>query len=645
MTQTQTTPHGSRDPDRRPDPDPDSGPDATQTRTQTPAQTQTQTPVRTQTNPDPSLGLGPDAIQTRTQTQTQTQTRTLRARNVKILNRPEGSGLGNTQTQTQTETQTETDLGEPRRRVQVPHYPGGWFARHKAGRAAKRMATEEAILRGAEAELVILEAEARAEMGPDDDTQHERLATTAVRDWMTRGGYLKVLTAIVAVVAAIGQKVYAETKAGFVGQIQINGFDLTPWFAPAVFDLAVAAMLHGGLRAARERLSPWPWWGGASVVAGLSIWTNTMHVGAQITGSASAGLFLMWGLYLLGEYKKIIRKREIEDSAADDFTSTDVLFTVDKRLADCAWRIARTKPLDAALDYRHKLGETRLSKRDMVILVARTYIDVYDDELYALMNPHLAARPVDAAPAGKDAKPTKARKVRWYQWTRLKRARRLAAMTAGDNVDRYLGVPVPDRRGVIVARVTYNTAQDDTPLLGAVTVKAPALPVATAAAPAAPALPAAPVVVPTPRQRTTAAPAALPAGEGAEPPVVVMPGRPSGNRGMNWMPLSKIPGLPEIDPATLCECSITKPCGETLVEHVERRGRYVDEIVTTVADWGTREERIGKNVVRDVCRAGGSGIQNEVAGLFDHLQKLFKAQRAGKDAAASGAATVEVAES
>lgn len=477
------------------------------------------------------------------------------------------------------------------------------------------------------------------ESGPDDtrtqtQTQTVQTRTRELRDWMGRGGYLTALTAIVAVVAAIGQKVYAEETAKFTHQIQVLGFDLTPWFAPFVFDLAVAALLHGGIRAARDRFSPWPWWIGGAVVAGLSIYTNSQHDGAQITASASAGLFLIWGLYLHNQYIKIVRSREVEDSASNEMVSTDVLFTIDRRLADRARLIARTKPMAAGLAYRHRMGEVQLNKRDLAIQAARLYIDIFADELYALLNPHRAARPAAAS-----AQPET--KVRWYHRGRRNRAYRLARMTAEDTVDRYLGLPVPERRGVVVARVTY-AAQDDTPLLGAVTATAaPALPVASAAAPAAPALPAARTTTPAigsaphrradePRVRSGHR---LRDQTSGEPPIVVVTGQPSGLAGQHWMPLDQIPGLPQIDPSLVCHChrEPAKWCGRTLVEHVQRRGRYVHQIVTTVDNWDTRPEKIGKALVKETCDLTSAGVMMEVSWLFDQLRVIAQARLAEKN--------------
>jgi hypothetical protein len=436
------------------------------------------------------------------------------------------------------------------------------------------------------------------------------------------------LTVVVAVVAAIGQKLYAEDE-NFVNQIGILGFDLTPWFAPFVFDLAVAALLHGGINAARDRLSPWPWWAGAGIVAALSVYTNTQHIGAQITASASAGLFLIWGLHLYNKYRKIVRARQVEDATAEWFLPTDVLFAVDRKWANRALVITQTKPLDQAVAYRHALGETKLTPRTAAILAAQTYIDIFDDELYALLNPHLAAKPVKPDGTPDDDAPVE-KKVRLWQLGRRSRARRLATMTASDTVDRWLGLPVPDRRGIVPSRVTYS-APDPIPVFGAGAAKA-ALPAAPPAAPVDADAVRPPAVQSPPRRR------AIAAGAGGQPPrhaAEPVSGAPKGTAGANWVPLEKLEGLPYIDPGKVCECSPdpAKFCGRTLAYHVQRRGRYVQQIITAMPDWSMRTERIGKGVVRDICQVS-SDIQQDVGWVFDQLLALAHQQRKAQAATA-----------
>lgn len=469
------------------------------------------------------------------------------------------------------------------------------------------------------------------------------------RAWLTKGGYLSALTVVVAIVAAIGQKVYA-VKENFVGQIVVFGFDATPWFAPFVFDFAVAALLHGGINAARSRQSPWPWWSGAAIVAGLSVYTNSKHDGAQITASASAGLFIIWGLHLYGEYRKIVRNRQVEDVNAEQFLATDVLFDIDKRVAERALIITQTKPLGQAVMFRHAQGETTLTPRAVAIIAAHRYIDIYDDELYALMNPRRAARPAEGTDADAAANSPEAGedKVRLWQLSRRRRARRLAAMTASDAVDGYLGLPVPNRRGIVPSRVTY-AQPEPTPVIGAAAV-VQALP----PAPPAAAVPPVPGVPASPRRR------AIGAGAGGDPTlsgrhsadyvaavarevtqVGQVSGAPSGNVKANWVPLHELVGLPVIDPAIMCECHPSNPdkyCGRTLEYHTQRRGRYVQMILNARGPQGWAEgERVGKGEVEQVCQIAPA-TANEIGWLFDHLRRLEVAQRAAKYA---GSGTIE----
>jgi len=483
----------------------------------------------------------------------------------------------------------------------------------------------------------------------------------SVTAWVASGGYLTALTVVVAVVAALGQKVFAETKAGFVKLIVINGWDLTPWLSPAVFDLAVAAMLREGIRNSRRRHSPWLWWAGAGVVGAVSVYTNARHAGAWITGSASAGLFIMWFLRLYYQHRDIVRAREVEDSVAEKMVSTDVLFGIDRKLAALALRIAQTKPLAAAVAYRHQLGEIELSERDVAILAARQYTDIYTNELYVLMNPHrFPEQSADAAPA--DGKPTQGKKegkkVAWWHLRRRSRARWLAALTAGDNVDYWLGLPVPDRRGVVISRITY-AATDTTPRLGAAALAAqtpaPALPAASAAAPAAPALPPAHgprSIAARPHKARDAGipltPDAFYYEEEGGQQVPAAAGAPSGKARADWVPINMIEGLPSFDPQTPCGHSADpgKPCTYgTLALHLERRGRQLRMIIQAVPDWSDPDRRrLGKNDVKTICGVG-SDQQTEICGLLDHLRRITLAQRAEANAAASSAASVIDAES
>lgn len=606
MTQTQT-PYGR-------DPDPDSGLSVaqtgvtqtqtglfivgTRTRTDTPARTQTIPNARTQTTRTGPGPGGPD--DTRTDTGPG----------------PGGPGPDGTQTTQTTQTAPTPDGSE----TAAGPGPGG------PGPGDTRTAQTRTWT-----------------VDPRAAVTEARVKATKARSWAARGGYISALTAIVAVIAALGQKQFATTE-NFVNQLKIGTYDLTPWLAPAAFDLAVAALLHGGLRAGKDRLSPWPWWAAAAGVAGLSIYTNAQHAGAKITASASGVLFLIWGLYLFTEYKKIIRARELEDSSADTLVSTDVLFDVDRELAQRAWLIARTKPLAAAVTFRHRLGETQLTERDVAMMAARLYLDIYNDQLWVLLNPVVT-------PAKEDGTPEKRRRIRRWHRALWKRAHWVADLTASDAVHAYLGMPVPERSGVKVARVTY-AVQEDAPVLGA--VRTPARSIATAAAPAAPELTAAPSATaelpaspPVRRRRAIAAPPV----DQAEPPardqlddepqpdlepddepetitVIV----PKGVAGQNWVPLEKIPGLPEIDPELACECHSdpSKRCGRTLVEHVQRRGKQIVEIIAKVPDWAGREERIGKSLIRQHAGVGGSGAQIEIAAVFDQVRAI--AQRGGRPA-------------
>jgi hypothetical protein len=487
--------------------------------------------------------------------------------------------------------------------------------------------------------------------GPSPDTTRTRTTKTRTRtagragafhEWLALGGYLNVLTVVVAVVASLGQKEYAETKAHFVHQVVIGRFDLSPWLAPVVFDVSVAALLLGGLHWARRRHTPWPWWMAAAGIAGLSVVTNLQHTGWQITAPASAGLFLIWFLRLFFEYRQIRRYREVEDAGGDAaIRSTDILFDVDKALARRAWLIARTKPLTAGLAYRHSLGEIgelELTTRDLAIMLGRHYNTIYTDRLYLLTHPHLSA-PAAAAPAGSDKDGTARRpgKVRWYHRSRLAEARRLAAMAAEDEVDRFLGLRVIERTGIIIAGVTYQETAPTT-LLAA----PPSRPARQSLPPAPPTDDdQAPQALPGPqpsRRRITRGPVkAIATVEATEIVEVRDPDgvvhtfeKPTGQGGKNWKPFAEVKGLETfyINPLLECRCGGSDPgkrCQWKLLEHAMRRGGHIEAVVAAVPAWATREKPIGKP---DAQAAGvpGSGGQLVVMALMNQLRQLVAGQ-------------------
>lgn len=500
-----------------------------------------------------------------------------------------GTGAGRIPTQTRTETETAPVPGPGP--TQTP---------------GTETQTQTGTRRGRRSKVIIF----RSGPGPIG-TKTGTKTGTGVRHWLADGGYLTALTIVVAVVASLGQKMFA-VQEHFVRLIVIPGFDvdITPWLAVAAFDLSVAALLHGGIRAARMDQSPWPWWSGAAIVGGLSIYTNTQHPGAWITASASSALLIMWFLRMYGEYAALTRTRR---AAAPPKLLTSTLLIVDRKLAYRAWVISTTKPLKAAVAYRRKLGEA-LTERDIAVLAARLYLQVQADMLYTEMNPHLVLDD-NGKPSGK--------KVRFWQGDRKARAQLLADMTAGDAVDQYMGLPVIDRQGIKPGRVTYAPLEQ-TPTLGALP---PAAPQATPGPQPTPQPTTAPQHQPEPQPQDGPKPQQKPANAPTSPASSNLP---------TFLTLEQIAAqisagidrLPTIDPSIDCECHQTKPCGRKLIDHFQRKGQYVVSVVNTFSDWATRVERIGKADITTATSKTGGGITNEMAGMFDHLRKLVQEQRA-----------------
>ena len=456
-----------------------------------------------------------------------------------------------------------------------------------------------------------------AQTGPQTPVTKTATAVAKARGfhaWFGRGGYLTVLTIIVGIIASLGQKQYAEEKQ-FTGQIELGGFDATPWFSPAVFDVAVAALMAGGLRAARRRLSPWGWWAAGAAVACLSIVTNFNHVGGEITGPASIVLFMAWALYLYDEFKTIRRDREIEDATASDFRSTDIVFEDDPDLARIAHRFARLKPLDRSLAYRHSLGDVELTKRDVALMAATLYRDLLRDRL------EVELKQVPEKKWG-NAGERRAAEAE---------ARRRAELTARFNVDAWLGLPVPELTGMEVPQFGYITPPPPPPAPIAPPVQAQALTpgTATAAAPAAlptaehqPELTASPRP-PAPRRREVVEPEIV-------EPVVLAPGQPSGPAGKLWRPLDQIPGMPLVDESIVCECHPSDParyCGHSLAEHTRRIGQHLEKLAASIPAWPTRPERIGTGEIKAILGITGKDTLMKISWVLDQLRVLAIAQQ------------------
>lgn len=106
-------------------------------------------------------------------------------------------------------------------------------------------------------------------------------------------------------------------------------------------------------------------------------------------------------------------------------------------------------------------------------------------------------------------------------------------------------------------------------------------------------------------------------------------GAPRGNAGANWLSIDDIPGLPKIDPSRPCRCDRdpAEYCGRTLLEHVQRRGSQIRDIVTKRADW-FEGPRFGKPEVKALT--GLANVQGllEIGYLMDQLRDVYREQEA-----------------
>ncbi len=427
-----------------------------------------------------------------------------------------------------------------------------------------------------------------------DGTRTERDRAGA---WLTGGGYLLLLTGVVAVVASIGQVIFAEQEK-FTGYIVILGFDLTPYTSPAVFDLSVAALLHGGIRVARRaamrRLagqpaaggSPWPWWIAAGAVGALSIWTNTLHQGSWITGPASAVLLLTWFLTLHSEYQELTAELRSEAKPKLIFSK---LILIDRSLAKRAWVIAETRPMALGVKHRSTMGE-EIGPRDLAILCGRLYRDVFADQHYKMLT------------KGIDGEG----RIGIFNVTARREALRRATMTAEDAVDQYLGRPVIKREGIPIARVTYADVADTRQVLP----------------------PAEPAATPPPAEQPPATtPPAEPAATEQQPPAARPAPEPVASAPRASTDFVKvcagIEGLPSIDPEEMCGCwrnGRGTECGWTFAEHIARKAEHVQVVLAAHPQWATQVERITKTDVKNATGSTASSVQNQVAWIFDQLR-------------------------
>lgn len=560
---TQTPHYSDPDPDRseRPDsdpdgyPDPDPGPDATQTRTQTPTRTGYPDSAHVRFCGEDDLDES-DPDDTRTRTRTRTQTRAAGEREVHV-------------------------------RQQVARaisYPGGWLARRRAAGEARRRAVEIAIQRGVEAELLLLEAQAGGEISEEEPrARWEQFAA---------GWPQTLLTIAVAIIASVGQIQFAKEK-GAVGMIWLFSHDITPFFAPTVLDLSVAALYARGMYVAvRYQASPWLPWAAGTVIGAFSVYTNTKHEhGALLFAGASAVGVISWMVALLLKYWNLPHVKERRTTAKPRLLTSSLVFA-SRATASRAWTISRRRPIASCAATMTKNG-TKTNERDLVIRAAELFNTVYHDRLIAELE--LLPDP-PAKDAGREAL------AAWRG--RRDQAVTRADIVAWDAVDTMLGLPVIEREGIRVNRVSYV---EPTP---------PPAPARrqVVSAPSAPELPASP-----PRRRTELA-------QRRPDPEVVIVERPPGNKYRNWVRLADIPGLPPIDPDIRCECGpdAAGRCGESLMQHVERRGEQIRDFVAAAPTWATRPARISKP---DVAVLGlGAGASMELVWLMNQLRGVAAAQ-------------------
>ncbi|MGK5677560.1 hypothetical protein [Actinoplanes sp. URMC 104] len=243
------------------------------------------------------------------------------------------------------------------------------------------------------------------------------------------GGFgLTILSGLVAVMASVGQVLFAKAQ-GAVEMLWLLGHDITPYFAPALFDLSVAVLLARGLRAAYKNRSPWPYWIAGFGVGGYSMFTNTQHEGALLFAGASGILMLIWFLNLYGDYVDLEIAAERRAAARPKLILSDLMLSA-PRTAIRAQIIVSRKDLPRRVAELAAEGKPT-SERALAIKMADLWLTLFDDRLMA-----------ELAVAGRK---NGARK----------QARRKAKLTAWREVDRRLGEELVDLTGIEIGEVTY----------------------------------------------------------------------------------------------------------------------------------------------------------------------------------------------
>jgi hypothetical protein len=288
-------------------------------------------------------------------------------------------------------------------------------------------------------------------------------------------GGVAVLTVVVAIMASVGQVDFAKA-VGAVDMIGVGNFDATPWFAPAVFDLAVIVLLNLGMYFVYHDQSPWPAWAVAGAVGIFSVWTNTQHPGAKVFAPASAVLLLIYFIRLYYKYSQMEQGKKRRATTRPKVLTT-MLAVTSLRVARRAWLITIRRP------------EVDTYKR--AVELAETWIDVFDD---------VCARKDHRLPRlGKWTKPNK----------------RLARRTAWRLVAVECGISVITLEGIQLATVTY-AAPPPKPIPAPQPPARPAITATPNQRPAAPRPPAAVPVSPAPAGPTTPAWAPIAAIPGLE---------------------------------------------------------------------------------------------------------------------------------
>lgn len=175
------------------------------------------------------------------------------------------------------------------------------------------------------------------------------------------------LTGALWIESTVGSVMAGTGQLGFAAWAGITG--PAAYGVPIILDVFDVILLLIGYRQGRRRRSPWPWWAGAAIVGGFSVYTNVVHAGHRaglIYGAASAVSLISWGVKLWVDLQHYLVRIGHIPPGRPKFGK---LLLVAPRVAVRAWAVTVRR---------------RITSGDLAVECAETWMVVYQDTRAAL---------------------------------------------------------------------------------------------------------------------------------------------------------------------------------------------------------------------------------------------------------------------